>query len=128
MTGDAWHHMKTPSQYANFIQVSEPAVWTPAQLLAAIDAGSAPLVIDVRSRREFKRGHVPTAVHVPFWLLPARLHGVRDSRDVPVVVYCGHGPRAWFARAVLLSNGFKHVALLEGHMARWKREGLRRER
>ena len=104
-------------------------MWTPEQLLATLDSSAvAPVVVDVRSRWEFKRGHVPRAVHVPFWLMPARLRGARDSRDVAVVVYCGHGPRAWFARAVLRWNGFRHVALLEGHMSRWKREGWRQER
>ena len=110
------------------MQVNERCVWTPAQLLATLESGSAPLVLDVRSRWEFKRGHVPHAVHVPFWVMPARLRGARESRDVAVVVYCGHGPRAWFARAVLRWNGFRRVALLDGHMSRWKREGLRQER
>ena len=114
--------------FSSGVGVGDPRVWTPAQLLATLTADAAPLVLDVRSRREFRRGHVPRAVHVPFWVIPSRLRGARDSRDVPVVVYCGHGPRAWFARAVLRMNGFRHVALLEGHMSRWKREGLPLER
>jgi rhodanese-related sulfurtransferase len=101
--------------------------WTAAQLLAAIEAGRAPAILDVRSRREFTRGRVPGAIHVPFWVLPARMSDVRGSKEGPVVVYCGHGPRAWFARAVLRWNGFRDVALLEGHMSRWVREGMRQE-
>ena len=112
--------------FSSGVDVGEPRVWTPAQLLATLHSPGAPLVLDVRSRWEFTRGHIPHAVHVPFWLIPVRLRGM-ESRDVPMVVYCGHGPRAWFARAVLRVNGFRHVALLEGHMSRWQREGLPQE-
>jgi rhodanese-related sulfurtransferase len=110
------------------VGTSDSRLWTPAQLLATLDSNAAPLVLDVRSRWEFERGHVPRALHVPFWLVPVRFHGAREAHDVPLVVYCGHGPRAWFARAVLRLNGFRHVGVLEGHMSRWKREGLPQER
>jgi rhodanese-related sulfurtransferase len=97
-------------------------------LQAAIDAGAAPVILDVRSRREFTSGHVPAAMHVPFWSIPARIGDMPVSKDSRVVVYCGHGPRAWVARAVLRWNGFRDVALLEGHMSGWKRAGLPEER
>jgi rhodanese-related sulfurtransferase len=96
-------------------------------LHARIDAGSAPAILDVRSRREYTHGHVPGAIHIPFWLIAFRLSDL-PSRDGAVVVYCGHGPRAWFARAVLQWSGFRDVALLEGHMSGWKRAGLPEER
>lgn len=99
-----------------------------SQLLAAIDAGRAPTILDVRSRWEFTRGHVPGALHVPFWLMPSRASGLSVSKDRRVVVYCGHGPRAWFARAVLQLYGYQDVALLKGHMSKWKRAGLRQGR
>jgi rhodanese-related sulfurtransferase len=92
-------------------------VWTPQDLLAAVQAGSAPVILDVRSRREF-------ASDIPFWLLPARAADLTVARDSPIVVYCGHGPRAWFARAVLQAAGYSTVALMEGHMSAWKRAGF----
>jgi rhodanese-related sulfurtransferase len=71
---------------------------------------------------------VPGAIHIPFWQMPVRISSVPVSRHGGVVVYCGHGPRAWFARAVLQWNGFREVSLLEGHMSGWKRAGLPEER
>jgi rhodanese-related sulfurtransferase len=100
----------------------------PAHLRAAIDAGAAPTILDVRSRREFARGHVPGAILIPFWLMPARISDVPGSTDSAVVVYCGHGPRAWVARAILRWNGFRDVVLLKGHMSGWKRAGFPQER
>lgn len=77
------------------------------------------LVIDVRSAFEFRRGHVPGAVHLPFW---AALFRVPTSVPAaPVVLYCGHGPRAWIARTALRLRGVRQVYLLEGHMAGWRR-------
>ena len=98
------------------------------QLLGRIEEGTPPVVLDVRSRREFARGHVPGALHIPFWLMPLRVDEVPAGKGDPVVVYCGHGPRAWLARAVLGWNGFTDVALLEGHMSAWTRARLPEER
>jgi rhodanese-related sulfurtransferase len=97
-------------------------------LLAAIDAGRAPAILDVRSGWEFRRGHVPGARHIPFWLMPARISQVPASRRHPVVVYCGHGPRAYVAGAVLRCSGFQQISYLEGHMRQWRTARLREDR
>ena len=96
-------------------------------LLAEIEAGTAPAILDVRSRMEFAHGHVPGARHIPFWTLPVRRSEIPVSPDDPLVVYCGHGPRAWFAGAVLRACGFRRVVYLEGHMSKWRRAGLPQE-
>jgi rhodanese-related sulfurtransferase len=97
---------------------------TAKELLDRIDAGEPPPILDVRSGVEFKAGHVPGAVHIPFWTLAARLSDVPAQSDEPLVVYCGHGPRAAMAAAVLRLAGFRHVALLTGHWSGWTRAGL----
>lgn len=81
------------------------------------------MILDVRSAREFAAGHVPGAVHLPYWrLLLGRARLARAS-DEPIVVYCGHGPRAWIAKAALLARGARDVRLLAGHMRAWKKAG-----
>jgi rhodanese-related sulfurtransferase len=108
---------------------------SPNDLLARIADGHAPTILDVRSRWEFARGHVPGAIHVPFWRLKGRVAeigrlnaapttapSIPDGRELPVVVYCGHGPRAWYAAMELRRLGFTHVSCLKGHMFRWRRE------
>lgn len=96
----------------------------PDALLAAIDTGTAPVIVDVRTSREFEAGHVPGAIHVPFYTLLVRQDDVPGPRDRPVVVYCEHGPRAGVARLALRLAGFTDVRYLDGHMAGWKRRGL----
>jgi rhodanese-related sulfurtransferase len=43
---------------------------TADELEARRAAGEEVAVIDVRSRREYDSGHVPGALHVPFWRVP----------------------------------------------------------
>ena len=105
---------------------SEDDEISPDDLLAMIERGGPPVVLDVRSRGEFARGHVPGAWNVPFW--SARVpEGVQDVRDPAIVVYCGHGPRAAFAARALRRRGLSRVRLLRGHMSEWRRRGLREE-
>lgn len=100
---------------------------TAQALLDRIDAGNEVVVVDVRSRREFEAGHVPGAIHFPFYaVLRWREHIPASETDL-VVVYCAHGPRAWIAREVLRRTGFRQVIHLEGHMTGWRKAGLREE-
>jgi hydroxyacylglutathione hydrolase len=98
---------------------------TATTLLGQIETGTAPAILDVRSGREFVAGHVPGAVHIPFWTLLTRMSEIPSSPADPIVVYCGHGPRAYMAGAVLRASGFRRVMYLEGHMLKWRRAGLR---
>jgi len=93
-------------------------------LLAQIEAGTAPTIIDVRTSTEFSQGHVPGAINIPFQSIAGRLDMIAGSRRDPVVVYCGHGPRAWIAGATLRRHGFTDVRYLAGHFRKWRAEGL----
>ena len=99
----------------------------PADLLAAIDAGTAPPVVDVRTRREFSTGHVPGAINAPLASLMFNASNLPLSRETGIVVYCGHGPRARMAAAALRYAGFHNITYLDGHMSGWRRAGLREE-
>jgi phage shock protein E len=100
---------------------------SPEELMAQIDAGVAPVILDVRSRQEFAEGHVPGAIHAPFWQVAAGSGKLDGLRERPVVVYCGHGPRAYIAGSALRRRGFTDVAYLTGHMKSWRAKNLRLE-
>jgi rhodanese-related sulfurtransferase len=97
---------------------------TPEALFARVQAGDAPAILDVRSRGEFERGHVIGATHIPFWDVRNQSASLPRDPAKPIVVYCGHGPRAWMAGASLRRLGFTQVVYLEGHMAAWTGLGL----
>ena len=81
------------------------------------------MILDVRSAREYAAGHVPGAAHLPYWRLLVGRVRLERAPDEPIVVYCGHGPRAWIAKAALLARGTRGVRLLAGHMRAWKQAG-----
>lgn len=97
-----------------------------AELLERIESGTAPTIVDVRSRGEYESSHVPGAMHVPFHTLLWNTEAIPAPREVgqPVVLYCEHGPRAGIARAQLWLASDHPVLFLEGHMTAWKQEGL----
>jgi rhodanese-related sulfurtransferase len=105
--------------------MSQPSV-EPERLRALIDDGAQPTILDVRSAREYANGHVPGAVNIPFWRVATA--SIPASVDDPIVVYCGHGPRAAFALMLLSRRGFTRVACLRGHMSKWREAGRPEER
>jgi rhodanese-related sulfurtransferase len=102
----------------------DPGPIAAAGLLEQIEAGRAPLVLDVRSEGEYARGHVPGAVHVPFAKAGERAASIEGPRDQPIVVYCELGPRAGVAKLALERAGFTNVHYLDGHMSGWRGAGL----
>ena len=100
---------------------------TRSVLLSRIDAGISPVVVDVRTRREFQLGHVPGAINHPLHSLLLHPADLPAALDEPVVIYCGHGPRARIAAAMMRRAGFRRIDLLDGHMAGWREDGFREE-
>jgi rhodanese-related sulfurtransferase len=94
---------------------------SPAELRRRLASGAPPVILDVRSASEFRAGHVPGAINLPYWKL---LLGAAPpfATDAEVVVYCGHGPRAKMAGAALRSRGVRQVSMLDGHWAAWVRD------
>ena len=96
-------------------------------LLTRIESGAAPVILDVRSRGEFARGHVPGARHISFWRISRRIGEMAIPRDSELVVYCGHGPRAVIAARALRRRGFTRITYLDGHFSKWRSAGFREE-
>ena len=95
-----------------------------AELAARIEAGSAPLILDVRTPEEFAAGHIPGAVNIPHDQLASRLAELEAEESAEIVVHCQAGGRARSAGAVLTDAGYLRVRDLDGHMAGWRRAGL----
>ncbi|MDP9430293.1 MAG: rhodanese-like domain-containing protein [Actinomycetota bacterium] len=65
--------------------------------------------------------HIEGAVHIPLGHLAQRIGELDEER--PVVTVCRSGGRAGRAADLLTSSG-RPVAVLDGGMQRWAREGL----
>lgn len=91
----------------------------------ASDASQGPVtVVDIRSRQDYDRGHLPYASLMENWMVPPELDAA--SKDKPVVVY-GDGAEGHdeeMAAAALVKAGFKKVSILKGGMAAYAARGL----
>lgn len=90
------------------------------------DARDAPLVIDVRQRDEYARGHVPGALHMMAGDLPDRLSEL--PRDRPIVTICEVGYRSSVAAGLLERAGFVDVTWIDTGLPAWRRAGYPIER
>ena len=93
-----------------------------ATLARSIKKGTAPFLLDTRSRREYDAAHIPGAVNMPFWKLRFSHRRLAIDRDAEIVVYCGHGPRAVWAQRTLSKLGYSRVGLLAGHWQAWQQQ------
>lgn len=77
------------------------------------------LVLDVRSSKEYREGHVPGAVNIPHKQLAERINEIAEFKHRPVITYCKSGFRAGLAQKVLVENDFSQVLHLEGDITGW---------
>jgi rhodanese-related sulfurtransferase len=107
----------------SFLRRSTPQV-SVTELDELLQADSAHL-LDVREDWEYRRGHVPGAIHVPLGQLPQRLESL--PRDRRLIVICQTGRRSLGATDLLLAKGFAEVASVSGGTGAWARSGRRLE-
>ena len=88
-----------------------------------IEAGTAPLILDVRTIEEYEEGHVPGAIHIPHDELESRLGELTVGLDDEVIVYCKAGGRAGIAEGILNGAGYTNLRDLEGHWTAWSEDG-----
>jgi hydroxyacylglutathione hydrolase len=100
----------------------------PKELAQRLILTKTPVILDVRSGSEFRRGHIPGAIHTPALKILLRVARIPSDRNAELVVTCEHGPRAQFAKGLLGMFGYRNVKLLEGHMAAWRHAGHPQEK
>jgi glyoxylase-like metal-dependent hydrolase (beta-lactamase superfamily II)/rhodanese-related sulfurtransferase len=85
-----------------------------AEQLAAPDP---PLLIDVRTSREWSEGHIDSALSVPLPQLTERLAELPVDRQL--IVYCASGYRSGIATSLLQRAALPHVVNLVGGLGAW---------
>jgi len=98
------------------------------ELVKRMKSKNPPTVVDVRTGIEFRRGHIPGAIHAPTWKVVLRLARIPSDRNTELVLTCEHGPRAQIVKGLLQAFGYRNMVLLEGQMAGWRRAGLQMDK
>jgi rhodanese-related sulfurtransferase len=95
----------------------------PLELIKRMKSKNPPTLVDVRTIFEFRKGHIPGAVHAPTWKILLRMTEIPSDKSAELVVTCELGPRARIAKGLLNAFGYRNVVLLEGQMAGWRKAG-----
>jgi hydroxyacylglutathione hydrolase len=90
------------------------------ELAERSEAGEALQILDVREESEWREGHIPGSVHVPYH----DLHGLPEQLDPsrPVAAICSSGTRSATAASLLKAHGARDVMhVANGGVAHWGR-------
>lgn len=77
-------------------------------------------ILDVRTKEEFKEGHIKGAYSLPLAKLAISDDDIIEYEDKPVLVYCEKGFRSVQASEILENNGFSDLYHLEGGFSKFK--------
>ncbi len=83
-----------------------------------------PLILDVRTEREFISGHILDAILIPVGVFQNRIGEVGGNKEDPVFIYCRSGNRSTVASRMLINAGFKQVINLRHGLNDWNRQKL----
>jgi rhodanese-related sulfurtransferase len=84
----------------------------------------SPVIVDVRSPVDYKRGHLLGAVNAPLAKLDEHLPRLGKDRQQPVLVYCALGSSSLTATEKIRAAGFSEVYPLRGGLNAWAAANL----
>lgn len=80
-------------------------------------------LIDVRTPKEFKAGHIKNAVNMHLYDKDFEQRIENLDKNKPVYVYCKVGGRSSEAVQIMHDKGFKNITELKGGIDAWQEAG-----
>ncbi len=81
------------------------------------------IVLDVRERDAFEKGHIPDAIHLARGQLELRVNELFPNPTVRILTCCEFGKISTLAAATLKQLGFRRAVALDGGMKAWRDAG-----
>jgi len=78
------------------------------------------VLLDVRTQREFKNGHIENAGQLNYYALDFRSRLLLLPKDQPVYLYCNTGYRSNRAASFLIRNAYTNVYNLQHGIMEWE--------
>jgi rhodanese-related sulfurtransferase len=82
------------------------------------------VVVDLRPAAEFANGHLPSARHLEFAELQAKVGQLVKNKSNPVLLVCQNGQQSNKAVRVVQDAGYAEVHVLEGGLNAWQQAGM----
>ncbi|NCP83557.1 MAG: rhodanese-like domain-containing protein [Bacteroidetes bacterium] len=67
------------------------------------------LIVDVRTKGEFKSAHVDRSINIPLDQLQKEIKKLRPKKDRPIITCCATGNRSRVAKSIIKSAGYTEV-------------------
>ena len=81
-----------------------------------------PLILDVRTRGEYRKGHLVNSVLIPLQELQARWKEISEYKNQDILIYCATGNRSTVASKILIDKGFKRIYNMRYGISDWSRK------
>ncbi|MCH1921521.1 rhodanese-like domain-containing protein [Shewanella sp. A3A] len=78
------------------------------------------VVIDVRGKDEFRKGHIVNAVNMPMADIKNSRANLEKHKSKPIILVCNAGMTSSQAAQILVKDGFEQVYSLKGGMGEWQ--------
>ncbi|MBN4075871.1 MAG: sulfurtransferase [SAR86 cluster bacterium] len=82
------------------------------------------LVLDIRDKKVFDKGHIVNAINIPLSKLEERISELGKNKNSPLIVVCQMGQQSGDAVKKLEAKGYPQVCKMTGGMTEWQSQGL----
>jgi rhodanese-related sulfurtransferase len=80
-----------------------------------------PLILDVRTPGEYKRGNLESSLLIPVQELQSRWKEISTYKNQDILIYCATGNRSTVASKILIDRGFKRIYNMRYGIKDWLR-------
>lgn len=108
-------------------RASDKSVLSAREFVQKITETEDAQVVDVRTQREFRNGHLENALNLDISGSQFRSQISALDKKRPVFVYCLSGVRSATAASTMRKMGYERVYEMPGGMVEWRAEGLPEE-
>ena len=95
-----------------------------ADVQAAVDSATPPVVFELRTTDEFATGYIKTSVNIPVNEFMADLTKLPTDKAAPIITVCQSGHRGALAMMALRMMGYTNVNSLAKGINGWAAESL----
>lgn len=96
---------------------------TPQQATMLVNRENG-IVVDIRERKDYERGHIVDAINIPLAKLNERSTELDKHKALPVIVVDQMGQHAGAAVKTLEGLGFTQASRMKGGMSEWTAQSL----
>jgi rhodanese-related sulfurtransferase len=82
------------------------------------------VVVDLRPAAEYANGHLPSARHLDFSELQAKIGQIAKNKSNPVLLVCQNGLQSNKASRIAREAGYTEVHVLQGGLNAWQQAGM----